>query len=381
MTGGEDDGLDLGFLGDDGLMPGAGEDTQQETQQQTSPSPDRAFEVRGQQTNVEQRPPADAQQTKQVQNNAQQQQQTQQGSQGNQAAQDYKATGPVRPLGNSGHYTDQRGNVVDREGHIVAFAGRERRMWQEVQRSRASISELTSELERVRKSSDDIGLLNGLPKSMGLTPDDVRESMSIVKMFKENPVLAARDVLARAKALGYTMEQIVGKGPADNGIDLAAVNRLLDARLGPVSERNQQQAQEEQDRAEAVRAYNHFMDTHENADIHEDVIARLLNRRKAEGVPMSVEAAYFAVREFVRANGLNFNAPIEPQIAAMRAAVDQQTNPQTQRSATVPGTPNGFRGAPAAQAQVQSQPDIYNDSDDWKEIIRREAQLAGVNRS
>lgn len=384
--GGDDDNNDILDILEDPTLDSAGDDTgadesnnlgnqsQQPNQQQTSVR-DADFEAqRRQMQGRGQQQPIDPNKQNQQQRNQPQQ------APNNQQQQQPVDPRSLRPFGKTGLFTDKNMNIVDGAGHIVAHAGLERRLWQDNQRLREETQRLTGHLKSVLDDAKTRSEVNDLPRQYGVSPDEVREGMTIVKMFKENPVAAAKDVVARAVALGYTVQQILDPKLPGGDLGTAAIQKILDDRLGPL----QQKSQEEQRRAElesrAREEYDRFIRSHPYSDVHQDIIANLMRRSQVEGGSLSPEEAYMQLREFAARNNFDFSMDLQPQIEERQRQIAQQR--QVQQNGQQPQTrsqQNGQRrsspvpGNAPVQQQLQTRPEVYSDDDDWKSIIRREA--------
>jgi len=140
-------------------------------------------------------------------------------------------------------------------------------------------------------------------------------------------------LLVEAKALGHNIEGI------GQGVDTAAIARMLEARNASSETQGQQRTPTQQEiDQEAEREVGEFFGQYPDAVMHEALIADAVI--KHPDVP--IRDIYFSLRENAVKNGYDWYQPLIPQIQARRA---QQANPQPQQQQQTPMV-NG-RAAPA----------------------------------
>lgn len=272
----------------------------------------------------------------------------------------------------SGNFVNQRGDIVDGNGKVVASAGITRRFYEENGRLRQQVQQLTRDGQTSQLAVGEARILNGIPQQYGLSNDDVAKALDLAGRMKRGDVVSvAQDIIAMITAQGHNVSDLLGKDIGDS-IDMKAITRLIDQRLGPIQQQREEttrQAVESQRvEREATTAYNRFLDENPNADIHQNEIAEIT---KANGI--SPQLAYNQLMSFIRDNNLDPEQPLLPQLqrsASGQAVPRVQTPPADNRQRPMPNGDATLRnGGQAPLTPVFADPD-----EDWGSIIKR-AQL------
>jgi hypothetical protein len=274
----------------------------------------------------------------------------------------------------SGANVDNEGNIVDpNTGKIIAKAGVERRLFENAHRARQQVAGLTDELQAYKKYVDSERTLAAEIKRVGFTPEEVKEYFETAVAFKTNPVEATRRIVAHVLSMGYNASEIVGKDVGD-AIDLKAVQRMLDERLKPILEPQQREQEQAKFQNEYNQWLNQFISEHEYADVHLDVIDRLIGEAKAVGENITAQKAYYRLREFCIQHDLDISRPLASQIHERQAGVQtnnrqqvQQPAPSTQQNRS-PGIPRRSV-APSTSRPIEEAP-MAAPSDSWDDIIK-----------
>ena len=284
----------------------------------------------------------------------------------------------LRPLSGHAHqYVDPDGNIVDANGNMIAAKGMQRRLYQENERIKQDAVNLRGENDRLLGKFQEMqGVVDSMReageifRSAGVSPQEMRDGAQIIATFKANPVAAAREVVARAMALGHNITDIVGD-EVGNSVDMQALDRMISQRMGttgaqPAQGGTQEQPQQNDPIAEQV---NTFFARHPEAKQHEADVVFLMQQQNVD-----MYQAYDMLRGFAAQNNLNLNQPLKPQIEAIAAAAQraqpqstgQQSQPTRQQKPLVPG-----RGS-NAQQQQGAQPIVGKSAgadDSWSSIL------------
>lgn len=261
--------------------------------------------------------------------------------------------------------SDAQGNLVDGQGNIVARAGKERRLWERVQRyEHFEVPELRKQVEQLTQQQAQTQVLNNVPQQLGLSNEDVLQGMRLIASYKKDPVATINYILTEARAAGHNIQ-----GQDQGRIDLAAVSRLLDERLKPITEDRAAHQRQQEVQAQAEREYNDFITRFPDAVPHEDVIARLLQR----DTRLSPEAAYYQLRLFAQQNGLNWNQPLQPQVLALQSGNDGAQQQQTMLPMS------GGRGGNAPVQDRQQAARLADVDADTADIVKEAMREAGLN--
>jgi hypothetical protein len=272
--------------------------------------------------------------------------------------------------------TDDKGNLIDKDGNIIAAAGAERRHFERAQQQQKYIDRLERELVDARKQDTYARALNEVPQKLGLSLSEAEIGLQAIASFKKDPVATARWMLQETMRQGYNLQQIVGadaKGQAIGGsLDLQAVRSMIAEAMQPlVGDRQAQQRQSEAEQS-AQREYDEFVAKHEHATVHEDVLANML-----QGDPkLTPQVAYWQLREYAAKNGLDFAQPLRAQVL-VRQQGGTGTNGHAQPRPNAPQQQPMPNGSAPTQAMQQG-PNMANPDDAWDNIVRQSMREAGL---
>ncbi len=270
---------------------------------------------------------------------------------------------PGQPLTQQQRLTsDEKGNLVDGQGNIVANAGKERRLWERVQRfEHYEVPELRRQLSDLTNQVAQVDVLNNVPRQLGLSDEDALQGLRLIASYKKDPVATIQYILTEARAAGHNV-QAENQGQ----VDLAAINRLLDDRLGPLLEDRATQQRTTEADAEAAKQYRDFTTRFPDAVMHEDVIAGILQH----DTTLSPDAAYYQLRLWVQEHGLNWNQPLQPQVAAAQQGGTQKP--------VVPAV-GGSRGGNAPVTDTSVAASVAGADADTSDIVKEAMREAGMN--
>lgn len=294
---------------------------------------------------------------------------------------------PIQKKG--GPRTNERGDIIDEQGNVIARGGDARRLHSQVTRLREQTRTLEERNASLASQLAEVQFLNNLPKQYGLVNEEVADGLQIVGQFKQNPAKAAQMVIERALAAGATMAQIVNDEFIPN-VQIGAVKRLLDERLGPIAEEQQQRRDVDQVNQQGVEAANAFLADYPEAEVHAAVIADQMkqitqeykDRGRAIDPYVAAERALERVVMFAEKYGLDINQPLGPQVEAKRAEIERSAggtpnanggNGPTQRQSRRP-MPNGNRG----NGVVERKSSQSNSNDSWDSIVRDSLAENGI---
>lgn len=230
--------------------------------------------------------------------------------------------------------------VLDKDGKVIAATKQEREQLYNYNRLRIVADDLQRKVQQrdlklasVTKELADAKFVYGeAPRKLNLNNDQVLEAMQFRAMAENNPVQAVREIVARVLQNGYTMEQLFGTTEATGFINTKAIEQQLDRRLGPITQRLEQETKQARAHEDAVERLTAFVDEHEYADVHGEAIATLVQDRG-----IAPEKAYYALREFAIKNGFDFTKPLKAQVEA--AASAKSAPPAKQPVRNSPGNP------------------------------------------
>lgn len=259
-------------------------------------------------------------------------------------------------------YADTKGNIVDAQGRVIAASGAAARLWSKAERLQSSNENLTRQVIAVREQQKQYaGLLQQaqeiatLPQRLGLSKEEYNEGITLLSNFKKQPLEVAKEVVARAMAMGYNATDILGNSASD-AIEMRSLAKMIQEIQAPQREARQREETQRQAATVAERNYVDFISKYPDAPVHQDSIAYLMTER---GMP--AQDAYFAVKQFALDNGLDFSQPLKPQMEAREAAARNQ-----RRSVPSAPRPNGSR---ANDANFAQNPQLAAPDTDWASLI------------
>lgn len=272
----------------------------------------------------------------------------------------------------SGKFVNQKGDIVEQDGRVIAYAGSQRRSYEQqynLQTSNSQLSQRNQELEQELRGR---AFLNDVPRQYGLSNEDVAQGLEYARRIKSGDILGiAREFVALAASKGVNISQIVGEKAGD-AIDMQAIRAMLDERFAPIAQATSQSQQEAEREGRARNAYNNFVSDNEYADVHGDLIVATMQRTGS-----TLQAAYNTVRTFAAQNGLDFSRPLGPQIEELANGQQQQQQQQTRQQQRP--LPNGANVTSASNVQSPA-PMMADPDDSWASIIRNaQAQAKSYN--
>lgn len=280
-----------------------------------------------------------------------------------------------------GYTTDAAGNIRKTDGSLVASAGEARRWWERFENvsksnkhAQAYIKRLEADLEAAAGVKDTANYLNGVPAQLGLQHNEVATGLNIIAAWKKNPHEAIKFLLTEYAAMGHNVNELLGK---EGGIDLSAVQTMINRAVQPIVGTHQQQQEQQQALVQAERQYNAFMAKYPDAAVHENEIAALMARDKS----LTADSAFHMLKAWALEQRLDFTKPLGPQFQAAPQSVQGHNQPPHQGSNqqpmnNVPPLPNG-RGT--SEAALNAHQGAARADEDWDSIIRGEMKRSGYN--
>jgi len=258
-------------------------------------------------------------------------------------------------------FADGKGNIVNKNGKIMATAGEAARHWMDMSRQVAAIPNLQRQVSHLnQQAQQNVGLLEkardiaSLPQKLGLNESDFNEAMGILAKWRSDPVGTARDVVSRTIALGHNVSDILGRDAGD-ALEMGAIRQLVNEMTRGQRERESNEAAATQRNNAIVARYNSFMARYPDAAVHEQSIAHLMNTHG-----LQPEEAYHEVKYFALQHNLDFTQPLGPQIQA------RQRNGNGQRSTRrAPMVPSGGR----MNNNTATEPNMADANSSWSQIL------------
>jgi hypothetical protein len=203
-----------------------------------------------------------------------------------------------------------KGELLDRNGQIVATTRREKQLAYNLNRAQYAANQSARRMQAMQQHLQAYQGLDQVMKQHNLSPTMAREALQLRAMAEQNPIMAIRDIIARVLATGATMEDILGNDAVPQ-INARVITSELDRRLGPIEQAAKQRQRSEQIAETAQVQMEQFVQSHPHAETHGMEISNLVSSHG-----LTPERAYFELRSWVERRGLDFTSPLKPQIEA-----------------------------------------------------------------
>lgn len=226
----------------------------------------------------------------------------------------------------------EAGSIKLQDGTIVK-AGSERRWFDTAQTARQQLTHTKNELNTANQKFSTLQTkyteLENTVKQIGFEdPVAVTYAVKLYKDLSRDPQGTMTKLLAEMKAKGHTFEGIGGT------IDTAAISHLLDTKLPNTS--SEQKVTQEQIQQKASEDVAQFVSQFPDAVTHEMHIAALIDRSIEAGRPISMVDAYFALKNKVAEDGLDWSKPLGPQVEARKTPQQQTPDPKPRVNGRAP---------------------------------------------
>ena len=253
-------------------------------------------------------------------------------------------------------------------GRVVARGGIERKIYEDGQRATRENNALKQKVQGYENQLRGVNEVVQTGARLGVAPQDQVIAIQLMSEFLRDPVATLGKLVEEVKSKGYQipfLEQGISQG-----MDLNAISRMIDGKLAPLTQRQQQEAQLAQHRQQAETDLQQFLDENQEAQANLDVLAEMLQAQP--GMPLG--SAYTKMIRWAHENGLDWTQPLKPQVAAQigqRQQQPQQTErPLPGRRSVAPGNASRMNGANAGQPMSENA--------SWSDIIRSAMEESGT---
>lgn len=254
-------------------------------------------------------------------------------------------------------------DLVDpRTGQTVARGGVERRIFEQGQLHQRENVALRQQLQRAEEFVRGVGEVTQTGHRLNLDARTQVIALETMADFIRDPVKTLELLVAEVKSRGLPipfLEQ--GVSP---GIDMNAIQRMIDNKMAPITQQTQQRQQQEQqqqrDRAQVDAFFRDFPD----AEVNVDIIAGMMRNEPG----LSMNRAYGLMVQWAHQNGLDYTQPLKPQIDARNQQNSQPNNqPPTQRNERP--LPGATRTASTSGARPMNEARQFDENSSWRDII------------
>lgn len=274
----------------------------------------------------------------------------------------YRRDGLIEKASKDG--SGARDLVDPKTGEVVARGGNERRYFENAQKATRQLQAQTTELQQLRQQQASAGEVTKLATDLQLPVADQKIAMQMLSDFYKDPVKQLAALVSEVKAKGYPVDQLLGMQPT---IDYAAMQKMIDSKLAPVTQQRNQQQEVAKAQAEVKQELETFLSHNEDAYANLNIIAQAMDKDKT----LTLERAFLAVTRWAGQNGYDYTQPLEAQVLARQnAGQQQQPAPVASRQQpAIAPLPNG-RQANNGAAPVGGETVAFDENADWKDIIR-----------
>jgi hypothetical protein len=254
-------------------------------------------------------------------------------------------------------------------GRTVARGGIERKIFEDGQRTQRENNQLKTQLTNAQRALGSINEVTQEAVRLNIAPDDQKVAIRVMSDFLRDPVKTLEYLVEEVKAKGYQIP-FLAQG-VSQGMDLGAISRLIDNKMQPFTQTQQQQRQQAEMRQRAEADLNAFLGDNQEAQANLDVLAEMLQAQPG----LTLQSAYTKMIRWAHENGLDWTQGLKSQIAAQRSQQPTQQSTQQQQTRPLPGgRSSAARGTPLNG----SAPPQANENASWSDIIRQAMQENGV---
>ena len=254
-------------------------------------------------------------------------------------------------------------------GRVVAHGGIERHVFEQAQRHRRENDTFKQRIQtleaQVNQSNETIRVANQLQ----VPPQEQVAAIQAFADFKRDPVRFLETLVAEVKGRGFDIP-FLSEG-INRGIDTAAVSRMLDQRLAPLTAQQEQVRVNTESHNRAIQELDAFINVFPDAQMNLDVIGGVMQADPT----LSLDRAYTTVLQWAHRNGLDPSQSLRQQLAQRQTGQQPQQGPaplQPQQSMSRMTTPTAPlpNGRSASQAPVREASNNVNENSSWRQIVR-----------
>lgn len=254
-------------------------------------------------------------------------------------------------------------------GQVVATGGIERRIFEGAQRVHRENAQLQQRVTQAEQRLATTTELTRTAETLKLAPQDSVQALTLMSQFLADPVRVLEALVVEVKSKGYAIPFL--ESGVTPGMDTAAIQRMVDAKMAPITNQQQAASQQQELVSNARATLDGFLDQHPEGQHNLETLAEMI-----KGEPsLSLDQAYVKLIKWSAANGFDYSQPLKPQVEAKRnaqqpAANTAQTTAPT-RSAPLPN------GRPTNNAAPVEERVVFDENADWMSIIRQAAKESG----
>ena len=245
----------------------------------------------------------------------------------------------------------------------VVKAGAERRFFEAAQIARQESANYKNQAKQAtdnytRVKSELTQLQTTVSNLHGVDPNTASLGVRIVQDMQRDPVGTVRKLLTEVISQGHSIEGIGA------GVDTAAITRLIESRLAPITSQQDTVEQEQRLQQETLAEVNQFYGSYPDARLHDQHIAKVLQ----DYPQMNLTEAYFALKNEFNNNGFDWNRGLVEQVQERSAQQSQQPTPKAMPNGRTP-----------ANVRPTSEVAIAHENTSLDDIIKASMRESGLN--
>lgn len=270
-------------------------------------------------------------------------------------------------------YADQRGDIYNAQGQLVAKQGYGRSVFHQMY---PYIEALSTENASFKNRFDSYEKANDIAKQNGLTLDDYSAAMQLMVSWKKNKAETIKTLLNIAQETGTDVAALQSGGGISPAALRATMEELLDSRFGkfqPLLDGIEQQRVTQEENDGIMTQYTAFMEEFPDSAPHQGAIARVMRDHN-----YTPREAYYALRSVAAAQGLDWTQDLQPQLEAKTSGNGQHRPPGSGTDRALPQMSGGRNDSGAAPASGRGN-GTGTGEESWDHILRQTFKQHGID--
>lgn len=228
-----------------------------------------------------------------------------------------------------------------------------------------ALQKLYPEYQKLKTENDAFKQAATVANQLQLAPNEQASALQFYASYKKNPTEAVNALLTGLREAGHDLTALGIGGPS---VDTAAILNTIKQTLQPLLGDRQQAQQAAEARTAATNEVQTFVNAHEDALPHLDVIHQMLERDPNA----TLDSAYLQLKIYALERNLDWKLPLKPQVQASEAQVAPKKVQQQQQQKPIP---RGGNAGVRAQKLDTSQADVGSSYKDIARQVMRDLNL------
>jgi hypothetical protein len=239
-------------------------------------------------------------------------------------------------------------------------------VFEEGQRHARENATLKTQIRALQEHVGTASEVSRVANEMQLSPDNQVIALRVMGDFLKDPVRTLQSLVEEVKSKGYTIPFLTeGVNP---GMDLAAIQRMIDAKMAPITQAQQREQQQQAQRAQASQQLDAFLVTHPEANVNLGLIAQMMNAQPN----LTIYDAFTNMIKWCHQHGFDYSQPLQQQVDDYNARAGQQ-QPTQHTGRPLPNGRSTSQGAAPMNGAT-----AFNENTPWGDIIRHSMEESGM---